>query len=342
MPISNLPFQHLVVYFGQFEENADSSLKNIIGGFLVSNTKELISYNFDSQIYFRKQFDNSTIECLYLLSSNHVLVYFKDENFFEIYNIFTSELVLRKDFSSKIVSLSCNHPTKIILCLDMLKNTSIVLGLESQEIYLFQFKSSLKDNNLSFTEKNSNEIKLEEIRHVKPTGIPISSISFLEDSKTDQEICVTFFDDGSMLYINYNPDSKFEPEENLSMLLIKPKNNLEDRKHIYYKFVDYNKDSILLLGSNHHLYVLLPEFANKKMIEIKGKFDGGAVLDTDKVAGFSKGNMLLFKVLKIETKNEIGKTFTKFKVIQLSSIEAHFDYISFFFVKGKQSNKIFY
>jgi hypothetical protein len=154
-----------------------------------------------------------------------------------------------------------------------------------------------------------------------------------------EELIVVFLDDGSLLFINYNGNSKFEPDEKIMMMLIKPKYNLENSKCIYYKLVDYTKETILLLGSNHRLYVFLAaDFGNNKIIEINGKFDGGAILGVDKFAGFSKGNILLFKVLKIERKNEIGKTFVKYKVVQLSSIEAHYDYITFFFVKGKQTN----
>ncbi len=335
MPNSNLPFQHLVVYFAQFDQEADTLLKNISGGFLVSNTKELISYGFNSQIYFHKKFDNSIIESLHFLSSNHVLVHFKDESYFEIYNIFTSEFV-RQDFPSKIVSISCNHPTKIILCLDKLENTVIVVALLSQDIHLYQFKSTSEVDCLNFKHKESNEFKLEQVRHLKPTGIPIRSVSFLQES--NEEYVVIFLDDGSFLFVKYFLNPQFEINENLMIMLVKFKNFSDGDKNIYYKLVDYRDKTILVLGSNNQLYVLLSvAFGEKKMIEINGKFDGGAILDDDKFAGFSKGNIYLFKLLIIKTKNETGKTFVKYKVIQLSSIEAHYDYISFFFVKGKKA-----
>jgi hypothetical protein len=224
--------------------------------------------------------------------------------------------------------------------LDQLEYTVIVVALESQDIHLFQVQSN-SASKLVFEEKESNEIKLEELKHIQPTGIPIRSISFLQDlnSYNKAELILIFLDDGSLLFINYSDIYKFESDEKLTMMLIKPKNNLENSNQIYYKLVEYILEAILFLGSNHHLYVLfVADYGNKKIIEINGNFDGGAILGVDKFAGFSKGNILLFKVLKIERKNEIGKTFVKYKVVQLSSIEAHYDYITFFFVKGKQTN----
>ena len=81
----------LITYIvNRFKRSKMIPLKSTSGGFLIADKHSFISYSFDSNIYFRKIFENEVINGIYMISSNHVLVGFACKNYVNIYNIYTS------------------------------------------------------------------------------------------------------------------------------------------------------------------------------------------------------------------------------------------------------------
>lgn len=78
-------------------------LKNTNGGCILFSRSEILSLAFNSKVYFTKSFgSDETVTSVGLISASHVMVGFESRRYFDIYDIFTGQLAMRKEFDGVI------------------------------------------------------------------------------------------------------------------------------------------------------------------------------------------------------------------------------------------------
>jgi hypothetical protein len=321
----------LITYiYENFEINEVVPLKIFNGGFIIANSNTFISYSFDSSIYFQKDFETDSILDLFLISSNHALVCLNGKNCFDIYNIFTSELVKTESFGFKIQNVYTNlNRIYVVPMREFVDERLVIVVLENMNLLVLKVvsKSSIREN-LYFPRRETNEIDLIRILETQCPGNQIVSLNFILHSSygntfdTGPEFVVCY-DDGSFLMAD--PRSKDK-----STSFFKPK--IRKNEKIHFKIIDKNGSnyrSFLLLGSNKCLYLMnVGSYLSKEinfLIEISGNFENGIILPKNKIAGIDKTNIYFYS-FHIDLPNN------KYKIRKDNQINAHYDDITFLFL----------
>ncbi|CAF0801193.1 unnamed protein product [Brachionus calyciflorus] len=295
LPKIDSQFLNYIVFFENFGFSDELQLNDFPGGLTLFYTNHIVLLNFDSTIKSQKEFEK-TISSVYQLSKDYVIVIFKNENFFEIYNLDNFNLVEVVKFQSKILlSATSVNQTKII-DLSNLKCVYLMISFDTNETEIFNI--CIKDD----------RIELNKELNVPSCGLKINSLKIIPENK-------------SMSMISY---------ENLSFTLCQMENkqisyiNWKENKHISLKMLDASSSSILLLGSNGILYIVT--FESFKCFEINGKFTNGCFMSDDKIIAVEGGALSIFK-FKIEL--------DKHRYVKMGTIDAHYEDITFFFVKDE-------
>jgi hypothetical protein len=320
----------LITYiYENFEINKVVPLKIFKGGFIIANSNTFISYSFDSSIYFQKDFEKDSILDLFLISSNHALVCLNGKNCFDIYNIFTSELVKRESFAFKIQNVYTNlNRIYVVPMTEFVDDRLVNVVLENMNLLVLKVVSKNSKENLYFPQRESNEIDLIRILEIQCPGKQIVSLNFSLHSSygntfdTGSEFIVCF-DDGSFLMADHRSKNK-------STSFFKPK--IRKNEKIHFKIIDQKgsiNPSFLLLGTNKCLYLMnIGSYLSKKinfLIEISGNFENGIILPKNKIAGIDKTNIYFYS-FHIDLENN------KYKIRKDNQINAHYDDITFLFL----------
>ncbi len=239
LPKSNEHYKQLLVYFSTSNVASTLHSKLINGVAIVISDKLLYSINLDSSVNFTKEFNDRIIKKIFQITQNHILVVFENSNFFEIYNFYTGEMVMKKCFDKIIKFIETDTQTDRIYESKHFYSTSrkyITVVLQNSELHFFKTK-------LNEGDKHFNEIKLDLVTQTKPTGIECVECDNMltkDDYNKDKNIgqfCLSF-KDGSLLVAII---------ETGQVVILKPKFNKVNTQNIHMKLVDYNEDLLYLL-----------------------------------------------------------------------------------------------
>ncbi len=123
----------------------------------------------------KREFSNSScVSGIGLVSANHIFVALKNEKFFEVYNIFTDHLVLRKELKKKAMIVRCNLHKQLVNVVDNLKNQTVLIGvvLEGGEVEVLCFKylnalSDREESDFKDEKNNVDQISLEKVGKIQ-------------------------------------------------------------------------------------------------------------------------------------------------------------------------------
>ena len=342
--LENRSYNFHLVYFDRLFRETNKLLKDIAGGCLVVSDHEILVYYFESedQIINKINFQNSRINQVFLVSSNHILVQLHNTDYFEIYNFHTGELVLKEKLAKNIKFIECNTPRNYVNNLRHFEKSFhpvyCFVVLESAQILIYTVEGK-NNTDLTFIndgkkDRKSNDIKLEMIVRTKQTDVECVSCLFIKEMSPyiiNSEYFALTLSSGNVLFIPslklkelIEKDEQNSGEEARKVMLFKPK--LPADAKLRFKLLE-SDSNILMIGSNGHLYFTLSAIKNTKLFEIPGSFEDAKVVDDFKIIGISKATIFGYVI----NYNQEHHTFA---YLQLFKINAHQDYLSFLFVKG--------
>ena len=350
--INITPNQHYKFHLVFFEKNfreTTKQLKEIIGGgCLVVSVDEILLYYFEreDEIIQRISFKNIKLKInkVFLISSNHCVVSF--DNFFEVYNFHTSQKVVEIKFEENIKFFECNTNVNYV---NNLRN----FEKNSQKVYLFLLFESTQINIYSIDTPNSNSFDLSfknektyERNHecnqikiqllAKSFNIPnveYVSCGFIKEMSpyifNSEYFCITL-SNGNILML---PTLKIKDSINNSKMLILKVKMLDS--NIKFRLLE-SDSNLLLIGSNGSLFFTIDKNSNKRLFEIQGQFQDGRIC-------LSQDNKIknLTKIVAVSKATIIGYVLNysldkdHYAYYQLFKINAHQDYLTFMFVKGR-------
>ena len=133
------------LYFN--EAPSEDIINEFKGGYIIMTNNSVMSLRFDSHVFFLKKFDNLQLQNLLILYHKFMLVQFKNENYFEIYNVYTGDLIRKQEFKTKIKCILCKTNNDLIINVNEREFTDLVVILEKSELHII----SLKDLDLKIS-----------------------------------------------------------------------------------------------------------------------------------------------------------------------------------------------
>jgi hypothetical protein len=320
------PFTSILPYFKDLMElKEDILLKDIKGGFIVYNETDLASYACNSNLYFHKKFDDRFILDVYMVSSSHVAVAYKNKNILEIYESASSKIAHTKIFDHNINLFGCNTHKKYIMGMNDLDEKFILacVLLETMELHVFRVKF----------DKETKDFALKEFVVFPAPGLDILDLSFIKESIYDYGKSILMSaNDGSFIITNFGDLENSEDKSDLKLIHFKPR--FRKYKKQCFKLVDAMENTVLLQDLSGNLYISGDDL--KCVVKINGKFDNGRIFknslkiegvdgDGKMIIAFTKGLIEYISIFP-DRKGE--------NVIRLNSINAHYEEISYSFIKG--------
>ncbi len=154
-PVKNDHYKKMVIFFNKKVDDKDIALLRYMDGiFVVVSNHVLHSTNFDGTINFTRTFDSETIQNIHFLTADHVLVSFKQANYFDIYNMHNGVLVERKMFDSKISQLASDWSDDYLPNIDRdsdLYLSVVVVVHENSTIRIFETRGMYLSDRFSLT-----------------------------------------------------------------------------------------------------------------------------------------------------------------------------------------------
>jgi hypothetical protein len=115
------------------------SLYEFKGGVLAMNEDVLYSIKFNKEIKFCKSFGDTKMANVFVLNPHHVLIQFKNQNYFEIYDLLDGKLTIRKHFDSEVKFILTNSRDDFMHNMSTTKHSVIIAILNMSEIQSFKF-----------------------------------------------------------------------------------------------------------------------------------------------------------------------------------------------------------
>ena len=300
-------FSHLIVYsFDNYKSDDVKVFKDLgQGGFLVANDDEILSYSFEIVLLFRKTFVNEIISNVFIINKLYFLVSFQEKNYFDIYEITSGELKLRKIFDKQIKLLTVNTFTEYV---EFFKNkqTFIVVCFESAEITILMVR-------------DEKELSIELVKTIAKAGFDCYSLLFIQtDVKSSLDLVVTLTD-GSILLID--EFAFVESGKITNALFIKP----ITKKELKLTFKSLTFGNYVFIGSNNNIYTFW-QLNDVKIYEIPGTFDNASFNNNKTLITFENGLIRSF-YLDMKPGDKV------FEVAQLAAINGHTDKVIFHYHK---------
>jgi hypothetical protein len=136
-PIDNVELTRLYLN----ETPKEDIINEFKGGYILMTNNTLTSLRFDSHVLFFKKFDNHILENILILYHKFMLVQFRNEKYFEIYDIYTGDLILKQEFRTKIKFILCKTINDYIVDLKEVECTDLFVVLEKSELHLISLKN---------------------------------------------------------------------------------------------------------------------------------------------------------------------------------------------------------
>ena len=302
------------VFFVTVPRYDDEMLNDFDGGYIIMSQSTITSIKFDKSIYFTKKFSDAELINIFLLPDKYLLVQFLNKKYFDIYNIFTGETVVRKTLNSVIKRINCSINNEYIIKLMSIYGASeLIVCLEKGEIQKFLFNTNL-----------------ELMYKIPPGGIECYDCAFKMVVKNDGDLScidarfyIVTFDDGAILSIN---DKKNEKNEyNWTATYLFPKTTKPEQ----YRVSIYGLD-LLLISKSGNIYFLHNNKEDKFRM-IPGQFQFAQIARSGFLAASSFGNISVFYVKKLADVEE-----NKHKLFSYVKFDAHYDDIVYFEYQGKK------
>ena len=273
------------VYFNTSPDKNYESISEFDGGFLIIGQSVLMSLRFDNHIFFERKFSNS-LKNIFLLPKKYVLVQFNEQNYFEIYNILTGELVSTQTFQTKIKFILCSINNNFPVLINKLRNSELLIVLEKGEFQKFSLVSA-------------DVLDIKRIYNIQPGGIECNDCCFLcsddQDSAYESRFIAFTYVDGSICLLDDDGDDD-------KIRYLSPK--IKDKSKIDpLKIIVFDNTYILLIGESGSLYFWKYKI-DKKIKTILGRFQFAKITNDGFLVASSFGNVYCYIIENKLTNNE--------------------------------------
>ena len=224
-------------YFNDRPARDFETINEFDGGYLIMGQSVVMSLRFDNHVFFDKKFVNY-VQNILLLHHQYVLVQFRNQFYFEIYNIISGQLVLTQKFKAKIKFILCNT-----------KNNSIpsIKNKESSDLFIVLEKGEI----LKYILKGTDLLVINLVYNLAPGGIECYDCYFqtvevyVVSSININKIALSFVD-GSVCILD-------DTDSLISFSYLLPKQN--DKSFIdCLKINEFNETHIVLIGKSGNIY----------------------------------------------------------------------------------------
>ena len=296
LPPLNEPehYKQLIVMIYEESDSKIDNLKLANGVAIVFSDHCLHSTSLNSSQNFTKIFDNVKIKNIFLISPNHVLLFFDQSKYFEVYNCTSGQIVLNQNFSSNIKFVEICEKKES----NFDKSFRMAIVLDNSEILFFIIKNEIKSG-----DKLGNEIFINSYFSLKSTGIDCVSCNLLDGEKGNRETSFFLsFKDGSFIFIYCKRNE--ERADKFECLCMKPNLNETNKNGtpIQFQFLDLFENRFLLLGENKIIYLLQIEYSNSKdkahLIKVSGYYTNGYFVKKNLVVATENGKTIFVKQIQ--------------------------------------------
>lgn len=272
-----------------------ASIDEFDGGYVIMTRKSIMSVRFDSHIYFFKTFDNIQLQKILILYEKYLLVQFKDEKFFEIYDFLTGHLVMTQNFDVTIRNTLCTTNNEFLIEFNNnLSCTDVLVAFEKGEFQMISF--------------DGRDLQINILYRILPSGIEFYDFCFEDNHdplQNNNRILVTFLDGGVCIIENY--------EIHGEIFYLYPK--IEDKNEpIPLKIQTFIRNGALLIDKSGNLVLMKTEdFHRSKIRTIPGNFQI-ARLCNDMIAAASFGTIYCYYI-KNSVDNEMHSVYLYTKIV---------------------------
>ena len=254
--VNNEEIELTRVYFN-VRPTIENKVSEFDGGYILMSKSTISSVKFDKKIYFTKTFSDVQLQDILLLYEKYVLVYFKNEKYFEIYNIFNGNFILKQVFEEKIKLILSQIENKFIISMRNYSSSEICVILEKGQFQKFSI--------------NMDNLNIQLTFDLAPTGFECCHAAY-ENDGTDKSIdnVILTFIDGSICYINNT-----SIDANKVTYLFR-KNKTKKLDPLTVK--SFSSSGVLFISKNGNLYFCsVEELKTKQMRMIPGRFQNGKI-----------------------------------------------------------------
>jgi hypothetical protein len=304
-------FSFFLVYLENYPASVETtSLKSILGGFLVATKNEIKAFTFNSVAQFNMKLEHELILDMALLSPCHVLIAYENEKKIDIFNFKTSILTKTITFECRVKKFASNTKNNLIADFSSSFGHKIHLMvlLEKNEIDFFL---------IDFDSKKDPDLGLLKLKTFPSFGFEVVSFSFLKSVHDKMQFKFTGFQislsDGSLVW-----GESFDDDGEVKFFEIKSTTTNPNVAGRRLELVDYREFGILFINKQNGHVILIQEisffqkqsndFDQEKMatLEIAGNFQNAFFKSHDKIVCISFGSVQLFTLKRTNSNNDYG------------------------------------
>jgi hypothetical protein len=294
-------------------------LNEINGGYVIMTKSTIISIKFDTKIYFAKQFTDSELKTIFIIPDRYILVQFENRNYFELYNIFTGELVITQSFDSLIKFIICSLNNTYIVNLTTKTATEIVIALE---------KGELQKYIIPFTKTPAEKLSCQLLYRMPSSGIECYDLAFQvienggDSSMYSRRRFLATFEDGAMLFVDDELSAKNEVLSKTFKILY-----ITTEKPGPFSILTATNYNVLVKDKRENIYLFDNE--SQKFRIIPGPFHHAKIIKTGYLTASFFGTVYVFylkKTADLENKEH--------SVFEYAKFDAHYDNIDFMEFEG--------
>ena len=287
-PLNNSEnYKEAIIYIPSVNHKKIENLKLIDGVAVVFSDFSICSKNFDLTLNFVKVFDNAKINRVFIISPNHILVFFDEEKYFEVYNFYNGEMILNQNYDRVIKFMQTDQKPKSNYEDEYFESIlNLAAILDNSEIHFYQIKNEIKRQ-----DKHGNEVVILDNFSFNVPGIDCVSCQIVHNNEEDasyhmfRSFFFLSFKDGSMLYLSLllYEDHKFK------CLFLKPMFNKIKKSDAEFKFLDKLGENILLLSESQYIYLMDVQQEECNLIKVCGTYTDGYFIEKNVIVGINKG-----------------------------------------------------
>ena len=308
-------YKQMLIYLIDNPGDAINSLKLMNGSAIVTSTHVLYSISLDSSRSFMKVFENIKIRTIFQISPNHILVFFDEQKYFEIYDFNTGQIVFVKNFDIRIKFIETEkvfHESNVITVasnFEPLIMAIVVLDDSSIEILILDTKEG---------------VSIKQTKSMAPSGIECVDIQSIFNGHENNSVILFSFKDGSVLIVDKNTtDGSFLKPLNKSINSNKSQDTL--------KYLNNYREAYLFLDDDKIVYMMSYKSREFILIKIGGTYNMAKFIANANIACVNKEIIDIYSVSFKEEKKI-------YKAIKTVSIDAHYMDITSLYYKGNYLN----
>lgn len=296
----------------------DTSVQNLSGLILLATSHTMIAYSFSLnsalKIHYKLTFDQSVLE-IYQISSSHVVIFFKEQPYFDIYDMDQGSFLQRQELKSPVTMVKCNYDRSNLHKYDNSEPAYLMIAFITHEIGI---ATVIKKQ--SSTETTYHV----EIVTLPYSGFPIHSISYVQNRKL-HEVIVTFKSTSVLLSFTFYNE---ELASKATFQCMRPRSQYMRKRLVQnggLKFLSRDNDTVVYLGEKNKTLYLVDTSLNFKIIEIKGKFDNGFMLGKELAIGVNQGVFKCILVNIYGSETDLLNGYGQYQTWPIADLTAHYD-----------------